>query len=102
MGSVEVVVLRGHPVLKGNLMFAHDRVQFQDPLPFSILIQGPLGDVDVMSALIGHLTTGIFVPPTKQVVSSLLYVIDFRSLSQPIVPVEVGGRIRFFEGSAGG
>ena len=56
MGSVEVVVLRGHPVLKGNLMFAHDRVQFQDPLPFSILIQGPLGDVDVMSAPIGQVT----------------------------------------------
>ena len=53
-----------------------------------------------MGTPVGKLTSGVLVPPAKLIMAPFLDVVDFRSLSQPGVPVDVGGRVGFLEGSA--
>ena len=100
MRSVVVIVLGGHPVLEGNRMIPDDRIEGQHSLSIPALTQGPLGNVDVVCSPVGHLSSRVLVPPTKLVMTTFLDVVDFGGLTQPGIPVDVGGRVGFFEGSA--
>ena len=55
----------------------------------------------MVSAPVGELTTGVFVPPTEIVVATLLDVIDLGSLAEPHIPIEVRRWSSFGKRSAG-
>src|SRR5262249_39540885 len=60
--------------------------------PGFIHAQGPLGDVVVVGAPVGHLAAGILIPPAEIVVATLPAVFGLRRRAEPEVPVEPFGR----------
>ena len=62
---------------------------------------GPLADVDVVGAPVGHLAAGVLVPPAEVAVAAMLAIVDLRRLAQPHVPVQLGGRLDRGERAAG-
>ena len=56
----------------------------------------------MVCAPVGEFSAGVFVPPAEVIVASLLDVVDFGSLSEPHVPIEVCRWGGFGEGSTGG
>ncbi len=48
----------------------------------------------MMSAPVGELAAGVFIPPAKTVVRPFFDVVHLRSLAQPLVPVKVARHFR--------
>src|SRR5947199_235124 len=73
----------------------------------------PLRDVDMVSAPVGHLAAGVFIPPAEFVMrprfgivfvvaEAALEVIGHRGLAEPHLPVEIAGHGGFWNLAAGG
>ena len=52
-------------------------------------IDGPLRDINVVCSPVGHLATGVFVPPAEVTVRSFANVLLLRSLALPHLPIEI-------------
>ena len=59
----------------------------------------PLGNVHVMGTPVGQFPAGIIQPPAKCSVATFLDIRDQRCLAQPEIPVDILGRLLFFERS---
>ena len=70
----------------------------------AVLVQGPLGDVEVVGTPVGHLAAGVLVPPAELVVAvrlvALLAIGDLRGRAEPEVPVQALGDGRLRERAA--
>ena len=70
----------------------------------AVLVQGPLRDVQVVRAPVGHLAAGVVVPPAELVVAvrllALLAIGDLRGRAEPEVPVQALGDRRFRDRAA--
>lgn len=64
-------------------------------------VDRPLRDIDVMSSPVGHLSAGVFPPPSKGVVATFFGVGDIGSLALPEVPVQMLRDRSLVEGSTG-
>src|SRR5690606_4223307 len=110
-GGVVAVVLDRHAVLEVDRMFGgpFDRLR---SLPVAVLFDGPLRDVDVVGAPVGHFAAGVLVPPadfvvaTRRLRAGVAALIgpegDKRRLAEPPLPVEFLGRIADRDGPASG
>ena len=86
--GVEAIVHLRISLLKGYGKFEGDGLDAQRA--GLVHADGPLGDIDMMRAPIGHSTAGILKPKTEIVVASLLNVLNLWRLAQPRLPVQLG------------
>ena len=52
---------------------------------------GPIGDVVVVSAPVGHGAAGIFIPETEISVAALFHIVMGGGLALPEIPIQAGG-----------
>ena len=99
-GRVVLVVERRPAVLERHGVLRLEAFDADRTLVGAVLLDGPLGDIDVVGAPVGHLAAGVFVPPAELVVRArvavgiagrLVPVVDQRGLTEPALEVE-GGR----------
>src|SRR5262249_35148971 len=69
--------------------------------PVAVHAERPLGDVEVVSAPIGHLAATVLVPPAVLVMATLRNVVDLLTRAEPHVPVELGRDGSGLEGPLG-
>jgi len=66
---VVAVVLRRVTAFEWHRMFGISPVNGYRTVPFFMLVQGPGGDVDMMSPPVGEFAAGILVPPAEFIVA---------------------------------